>query len=154
MYFVLRSKLGLGLAAIRDNDLSSAASGINVFRVKITSFVIGAVISGIAGCVFYIYQGFVEPNSAFSISWTMTLILATVIGGIGIEMGPIVGTAVVVILNFALAQTAGYSLLIQGVILVIIMVLAPRGILGLGYQRLFQRRAERPAEEAAGGAGT
>jgi branched-chain amino acid transport system permease protein len=60
----------------------------------------------------------------------MTLLLATVIGGEGIEEGPIVGTIVVVILHFLLAKYAGISLLIQGVILVVIMLLAPQGIMG------------------------
>jgi ABC-type branched-subunit amino acid transport system permease subunit len=61
----------------------------------------------------------------------MTVLLATVIGGIGLEWGPLVGTVIVVILQFQLARYAGFSLLIQGVILVVIMLAAPQGLLGL-----------------------
>jgi len=128
---ILRSKFGLGLAAIRDNDASAASSGINVFRLKLYSFVIAAFVMGVAGGIFYTYQGFIEPNSAFSIKWLMTALLATVIGGKGIEEGPIVGTIVVVILHFQLSRYADISLLIQGLILVIIMLAAPQGITGL-----------------------
>lgn len=130
MRVILRSRLGLGLAAIRDNDNTAASSGVDVFRLKLYSFVIGAFVTGIAGAIFYIYQGYIEPVSTFTIRWTMILILSTVIGGIGIEEGPIVGTVIVVLLHFLLARYAGLSLLIQGIILVGIMLLAPQGIMG------------------------
>ncbi|OGP54423.1 MAG: hypothetical protein A2Y65_09570 [Deltaproteobacteria bacterium RBG_13_52_11] len=130
MRLILRSKLGLGLASIRDNDRTAASCGIDVFKLKLYSFVIGAFVTGIAGAIFYIYQGYIEPTSAFNIRWTMILMLATVIGGMSIEEGPIVGTAVVVFLHFLLARYAGISLLIQGIILVGIMLLAPQGIMG------------------------
>jgi len=130
MRIILRSRLGLGLAAIRDNDRTAASSGIEVFRLKLYSFVIGAFITGIAGAIFYIYQAYIEPNSAFSIQWTMTLLLATVLGGMSTEEGPIIGTVIVVLLHFLLARYAGISLLIQGTLLVIIMLLVPQGIMG------------------------
>lgn len=131
MRLILRSKLGLGLASIRDNDRTAASCGIDVFRLKLYSFVIGAFVTGIAGGIFYIYQGYIEPASAFNIRWTMVVMLATVIGGMSSEEGPIVGTAIVVFLHFLLARYAGISLLIQGIILVGIMLLAPQGIMGL-----------------------
>ena len=130
MRFVLRSKLGIGLAAIRDNEKTAASAGINVFRIKLASFVISAFVTGLAGAVFYAYQGYIEPAGSFSIQWTMALILATVIGGIATEEGPIIGTAIVVTLLFLLAKSPGISMLIQGVILVVIMRLAPKGIAG------------------------
>jgi len=130
MYFILRSRLGLGLAAIRDNDNTAASSGINVYRLKVYSFTLSALITGIAGAGFYISQGFIEPISAFNIQWTMILMLATVIGGIGIMEGPILGAIIVVFLHFLLARYAGISLLIQGVILIFIMLVAPQGIMG------------------------
>jgi branched-chain amino acid transport system permease protein len=131
MRYILRSKLGTGLAAIRDNDSTAASSGINVFNLKLYSFVIAAFVTGIAGAIFYIYQGFIEPSSAFSIQWLITIMLAVVIGGEGTEEGPIVGTIIVVFLYFLLAKYAEISLIIQGVILVGIMLLAPQGIIGI-----------------------
>lgn len=128
--FILRSKLGTGLAAIRDNDSTAACCGVNVFKLKLYSFVIAAFISGMAGSIFYVYQGYIEPSSAFSIQWLVTIMLITVIGGEGTEPGPIIGAIVVVFLYFSLARYAEISLIIQGVILVTIMLLAPRGILG------------------------
>jgi branched-chain amino acid transport system permease protein len=130
MWYVLRSKFGFGLAAIRDNDVSAASLGVDVFRLKLSSFIIAAFIMGLAGALFYAYQGYIEPNTAFNINWLMIVLLATVMGGIGLEWGPFIGTIIVVILQFQLARYAGISLLIQGIMLVIIMVVAPQGILG------------------------
>ena len=143
MRYILRSKLGTGLAAIRDNDNTAASCGVNVFNLKLYSFVIAAFITGIAGAIFYIYQGYIEPASGFGIQWLITLMLATVIGGEGTEEGPIVGTIIVVFLYFLLARYAGISLIIQGIILVGIMLLAPQGIMGFmrktrAYRSLLQ----------------
>jgi branched-chain amino acid transport system permease protein len=90
---------------------------------------------GITGAIFYIYQGYIEPNSAFDISWLMIVLLATVMGGIGLAWGPFVGTIIVVIFQFQLARYPGYSLLIQGLVLIAIMLVAPQGILGLVRDR-------------------
>ncbi len=130
MRYILRSKFGMGLAAIRDNDGTAASCGINVFNLKLWSFVIAAFVTGLAGAIFYIYQGFIEPTSAFSIRWLVTLMLATVIGGEGTEEGPIVGTIICVFLYFILARYTDISLIIQGAILIGIMLLAPEGIVG------------------------
>jgi len=143
MRYILRSKLGWGLAAIRDNDNTAASSGINVFNLKLCSFVIAAFVTGIAGTIFYIYQGFIEPVSAFSVQWLITIILSTVIGGEGTEEGPIVGAIVFVFMFFLLARYAEISLIIQGIILIGIMLLAPEGIMGFVrktriYRSLFQ----------------
>ncbi len=131
VHVVLHSRLGLGLAAIRDNDLSAATSGVDVFRLKMTAFFISALVTGLAGCVLYIYQGNIEPTGAFNIKWTMMLILATVIGGMRTQEGPILGTVFVVFLYFLLSSYPGISLLIQGIILVFVMLVAPNGIVGL-----------------------
>jgi branched-chain amino acid transport system permease protein len=139
MHFILNSKLGLGLAGIRDNADTAASSGVNVFKLKLYAFVIAAFITGIAGGVFYLFQLHIEPTSAFNIRWLMTVMLATLIGGIGLKEGPVVGTIVVVILHFLLARYAGISLFIQGMLLVIIISLAPEGIIGFARKRQIYR---------------
>lgn len=149
MRVILRSKLGLGLAAIRDSDRAAASSGVDVFRSKLYAFVIAAFVMGAAGAIFYVYQGYIAPVGAFNIRWLMICLLATVIGGIGTEEGPIVGTIIIVFLHFLLARYGELSLLIQGAILVVIMLLMPRGIVGLirrktrNYQSLLQLATRR-----------
>jgi len=149
MRVALRSKLGLGLAAIRDSDRAAASSGVNVFRLKLYAFVIAAFVIGAAGAIFYVYQGSIQPPGAFNIRWLMTCLLATVIGGIRTEEGPIVGTIIIVFLHFLLTRYGELSLLIQGAILIIIMLLMPEGIVGLvrrktrNYQFLLQSATRR-----------
>jgi branched-chain amino acid transport system permease protein len=149
MRVILRSKLGLGLAAIRDSDRAAASSGVDVFRSKLYAFVIAAFVMGAAGAIFYVYQGYIAPVGAFNIRWLMTCLLATVIGGIGTEEGPIVGTIIIVFLHFLLARYGELSLLIQGAIMVVIMLLMPAGIVGLirrktrNYQSLLQLATRR-----------
>jgi branched-chain amino acid transport system permease protein len=127
---ILKSKLGLGLAAIRDNDTAAASSGVNVFRIKFYVFVIGALVTGIAGAIYYVSKGFIQPETSFNLNWTVQIMIATVIGGLGTIKGPIVGTIIAVILQFVLARSPGISLLIQGSILIIILLIAPHGIVG------------------------
>ncbi len=145
MRLVLSSKLGMGLAAIRDNDKAASSSGINIFALKLGAFIISAMVSAFAGAVFFMFQGYISPESGFSMKWTMTMILATVIGGISTEAGPIIGTVIIVFLHFLLARYAGISLIIQGVLLVIIMLLAPQGIMGFIHNSRVFRTLTRSA---------
>lgn len=131
MRVILTSRLGLGLALIRDNERSAASCGVNVFRLKLYSFIIAAAVTGLAGAIYYLNQGYIEPSNTFNVRWTMSLLLATVIGGIRTEEGPVIGTVIIVFLYFLLARYSGYSLLIQGLILICIMLLSPQGIVGV-----------------------
>ena len=142
---ILKSNIGLGLAAIRDNQRAAANSGINTFRIKLYPFIIGAVITGLAGAVFFIYQPFIEPINTFNVSWTMVILLATVIGGLRSEGGPIIGTIVVVFLYFFLANYGEYRMLILGLILIVIMLASPTGIFGLINRRRWYRAIMRQA---------
>ncbi|MGA3127375.1 MAG: branched-chain amino acid ABC transporter permease [Candidatus Korobacteraceae bacterium] len=131
MRIVLRSNLGLGLAAVRDNERSAAACGVDVFRLKVYTFVISATVTGLAGGIYFLNMGYIEPSATFNVKWTMAILLATVIGGIRTEEGPFFGSLVTVFLYFLLARYSGYSLLIQGIILIVIMLLSPQGIVGM-----------------------
>lgn len=128
--YVLKSKLGLGLMAIRDNENAASTQGVNVFRLKMYSLIISAFVTGLAATVFYIFQGAIEPISGFGINWTLIVCIATIIGGIGTLEGPIVGAAITVILQQTLAGYAGLYLLIEGIILIVVISLAPKGIVG------------------------
>jgi branched-chain amino acid transport system permease protein len=145
---ILNSNLGLGLTAVRDNQQAASSCGINTFRLKLYPFVIGAVITGLTGAVYYIYQGFIEPTRTFNVSWTMAILLATVIGGMRTKGGAILGTMVYVFLYFVLARYGGYSLLIQGVILIAIILISPQGLLGIlnrfSFYRSFVAFMDRP----------
>lgn len=134
--FILNSKIGLGLQLIRDNEDAASIIGVNSFRLKLYSFLIASFITGIAASIFYIFQGHVEPRSAFSVSWTITLITGTVIGGIGVKEGPILGAGVVTFLHFILAKFGTLDLLIEGIILVTFIMFLPKGVVGEVKEKL------------------
>ena len=131
VYIILRARLGLGLKAIRDNENTAASSGVNIFRLKLISFLIAAFIMGLAGAAYFIFSPRIQPTGGFTISWLLLPMMATVIGGEGSEEGPIIGAAIVTFLRFLLADYGAWSLFIQGIILVIVVVVLPRGIAGL-----------------------
>lgn len=132
---VLKSKIGLGLIAIRDNETTASISGVNVFRLKLYSFLISAFITGIAGGVFYLYQGYIGPSAAFSIEWTIILLSACILGGIGTFYGPLVGVLITVTLQQFLARYTGADLLIMGAIIVVVITVAPKGVFGMIQDR-------------------
>ncbi len=131
VYIILRARLGLGLTAIRDNENTAASSGVNIFRLKLVSFLIAAFIMGIAGAAYFIHNPKIQPGGGFGISWLLLPLMATVIGGEGREEGPIIGAAIVTFLRFLLADYGARSLLIQGIILVVVVIAMPQGIAGL-----------------------
>lgn len=146
--YVLKSKIGLGLMAIRDNEGAASSLGVNIFRLKMYSLVISAFVTGLAAGVFYLFQGEIEPVSGFGIPWLMIMLMATILGGIGTQEGPIVGAAIVVALQETLAAYAGVNLLIQGLILVAIISIAPRGIIGT-IRKNWLKGAARPQPVSA-----
>lgn len=125
---ILKSKIGLGLMAIRDDETVARTCGVQVFKCKLYSFLMASFFTGLAAGSFYLYQGHVEPVSAFGINWTMLLMIAVIIGGIGTLEGPLIGAGLAVFLHIALARYAGLSLLIEGFLILTIMLLQPKGI--------------------------
>jgi branched-chain amino acid transport system permease protein len=145
VYAILRSRLGLGLMAMRDDDDVAETMGVEVFRSKLYCFLIGAFVTGLAAGVIYTFQVFVKPDNCFSIDWTVKLVFIVIIGGIGTIEGPIVGSFIFVLLSQFLSGIASYSMLILGVIAIIIILTAPKGIMGtlqerLGFEILSPRR--------------
>jgi branched-chain amino acid transport system permease protein len=145
VYGILRSKLGLGLMAMRDDEAVSETMGVEVFRSKLYCFLIGAFVTGSTAGILYIFQVFIQPYKAFAIDWTVKLVFIVIIGGIGTLEGPIVGAFVFVLLSQTLAEYFSVSMLILGAIAILVILIAPKGIMGtlqekLGFEILSPRR--------------
>lgn len=145
VYFLLRSKLGLGLMAMRDDETASETLGVDIFRTKLTCFLLAAGGTGVASGVLYLHNIFIQPFSAFGIDWTVRLVFITIIGGIGTIEGPIIGAFIYVFLQQWLSEYPSVSLLILGVIAIAVILVAPKGIMGtiqerLGFEILSPRR--------------
>lgn len=145
VYGLLRSKLGLGLMAMRDNEAVSETMGVEVFRSKLYCFLIAAFVTGATAGVLYIFQVFIQPYSAFSIDWTVKLVFIVIIGGIGTIEGPIVGSFIFVALSQLLAEYFSVSMLVLGTVAIVVILAAPKGIMGTlqerwGFEILSPRR--------------
>ncbi len=134
------SKLGRGLAAIRDDELAAECAGVPTLRLKLISTAISGGLMGLAGTTFPLFISFVEPTSAFSLSYAVNAIAMPVIGGMNSWLGPLIGALLLGTVQQVVQVTisSAWNLLIVGVLLVLFVTLAPSGI--MGWMRGRQRR--------------
>ena len=144
---LLRSRHGLALTAIRDNELAAQSNGIDVARIKLIVYVLTAFGTAMIGALIFLQKLRISPDTAFSVNdWTAFVIFITVIGGIGRIEGPIIGTIVFFALRQTLADLGSLYLLMMGAVAIVVMLWAPKGLWGLiverfGWQALpLQRR--------------
>ncbi len=136
VYGLLRSRIGLALTAIRDNATASVSLGIRIERVKFAVYVLVAGLTGMVGTVIELQKVRMSPDAAFSVNdWTAFVIFIVVIGGIGTIEGPIIGTLVYFFLREFLADLGSIYLMILGVLAIVIMLAAPKGIWGFVQAR-------------------
>jgi len=126
------STLGRGLAAIRDDELAAECSGVPTLKLKIFSASISGALMGMAGTTFPYYLSYVEPSSAFSLSYAVNSIAMPLIGGMMSWMGPLIGAVLLGSVQQLVQVTisSAWNLLIVGVLLVLFVTLAPNGIMG------------------------
>ena len=146
VYLLLKSKIGLGLTAMRDDADAASSVGVNIFKSKLLCFVIAGFFTAVAGGLYYLNNISIYPNSGFSNSWTVALVFIVIIGGIGTMAGPILGTVVYVALSEVLAKLpAGWSNIVLGLIAILVILFLPDGILGtlqkkFNFEILSQKR--------------
>jgi branched-chain amino acid transport system permease protein len=133
---LLRSRLGLDLTAIRDNEVGARSVGVRVAQAKGIVYLVAAAGAGAAGAVLIISQLFVQPTAVFSVLWSAYMIFVALIGGLGSIEGPIVGTLVFFLLQQTLADRGAWYLIILGSIAVLVAMWVPRGLWGLVTDRL------------------
>jgi branched-chain amino acid transport system permease protein len=147
MVALLRSRHGLALTAIRDNELAAQSNGIDVGRLKLIVYVLVAAGTAMTGGLIFLMKLRISPDTAFSVNdWTAFVIFIVVIGGIGRVEGPVVGTVIFFVMRQTLADLGSLYLLIMGAVAIVVMLWAPKGLWGLvaerfGWQALpLQRR--------------
>ncbi|WP_458789739.1 branched-chain amino acid ABC transporter permease [Yoonia sp. MH D7] len=132
VYLFLRSRGGLALTAIRDNELAAGSLGIDIFRTKFVVYVATAALTSMVGALIFLQKLRISPDAAFSVNdWTAFVIFIVVIGGIGTVEGPIIGTLIFFLLRETLADLGTTYLIVLGLVAIVIMLKAPKGIWGL-----------------------
>lgn len=136
VYVLLRSRRGLALTAIRDSEVAASGLGIDIWRTKIEVYIVTSVLTAIIGGLIFLQKLRISPDAAFSVNdWTAFVIFIVVIGGIGTLEGPIIGTLLFFALREVLADYGKIYLMVLGLVAIVVMLKAPKGVWGLIRER-------------------
>jgi branched-chain amino acid transport system permease protein len=144
IYVILRSRLGLALQAVRDNENGARALGVDVYRARFLVFVIAAMFTGLAGAVWYLLKIRIQPDTAFGVAdWTAPIVVMVVIGGVGTIEGPIIGAVVWYLVRDYLTDQSSalhldeqWYLIVTGGLAVLFALFVQRGIWGALQRRV------------------
>ncbi|MEW6665249.1 MAG: branched-chain amino acid ABC transporter permease [Thermodesulfobacteriota bacterium] len=135
-YWTIRSKIGLAMKAIRDDDEAADASGVHLFKYKFVALMFSSFFSGLAGGIFAYYQDSIVPTFLFTPQWTFEPLVAASVGGSGTLLGPILGSVFLIILTELFALTLGKAyLIIFGAIFIFVVLFFPGGLIE-GFERV------------------
>jgi branched-chain amino acid transport system permease protein len=135
VYLFLRSKRGLALLAIRDNEVAARSQGIAVGRMKLAVYAVAGFGAGLAGALYFLGNLRISPDAAFSLNWTAFAIFMVVIGGIGRIEGPLIGALVFWALNKFFSEYGTWYLLGLGVLAIVVTIYFKQGLWGFAQQR-------------------
>ena len=132
VWVLLRSRIGLGLTAMRDNEEAAGSAGVNLTLIRVICFLFVAPLLGLTGVLATLEKLRVAPSASFSLAdWTINVIFIVVIGGIGSLEGPIIGAVVYFVLRQYLADFGAWYLILLGAIAIAVILVEPRGLWGL-----------------------
>ena len=139
--YIERSWIGRGLRAIRDSEEAAEASGVPTLRLKLFACTISGALMGVAGAPMAMYLSYIEPASTFNLNYAIGALASPMIGGTAHWLGPVIGAALLSSLQQLITVTVSneVNVLLVGVLLVVFVVGAPDGIVGL-YRRFFSRK--------------
>jgi branched-chain amino acid transport system permease protein len=127
-----RSRLGLSLIAVRDDQAAAESLGVWPVRTKIIVTIISAALTAISGFFYTNFILFLDPPSVFSIDVSIKIALLSIVGGMGTAFGPIAGSLLMTPLDGVISQLlgGGIRLLLYGLILLLVVLIAPQGLVG------------------------
>jgi branched-chain amino acid transport system permease protein len=131
--YVELSWIGLGLRAIRDNEGAAESSGVPTLKLKLFACSVSGALMSAVGSLFPMYMSFIEPSSAFSLNLSASALAMAIIGGTSNWLGPVIGAILIGTTQQVVTVTISSELnvLVVGALLVLFVVIAPQGILGL-----------------------
>jgi branched-chain amino acid transport system permease protein len=139
--YIETSWIGRGLRAIRDSEEAAECCGVPTLKLKLIACVLSGALMSAAGAPLAMYQSFVEPESAFSLNYSVNALAMPIIGGTSHWLGPVLGALLLGSVQQLVTVTISSELnvLVVGVLLVVFVVAAPEGIVGL-FRRFFGPR--------------
>ena len=141
--WIERSRLGLGFAAIRDDELAAEAGGVPTLRLKLIATTLSGALMGMAGAPLPYYVTYLDPGSSFNLAYAVNSVAMPVIGGMTSWVGPIIGAVLLGTIQQLATVTisSALNLLIVGILLILFVIIAPNGIMGLISARQRRRAA-------------
>ncbi len=149
-WWIRRTKFGMGLVAIREDEDKAAAIGVRTSVYKVLATVASGVLIGVAGGIYAYFLTFIDPRGMFDILVSVQIVLATLVGGLGTIWGPVLGAFLVVPMNEVtngLVAAQGVHLFVFGLVLMAVVMFLPRGIIPTVRGWLERRRASAVAFE-------
>jgi branched-chain amino acid transport system permease protein len=135
--WIERSKFGVGLRAIFQDEDSAETQGVNATKLKIAAFIVSAFLAGVAGSIYGYYRSYIHPDFIFDVSISVLVVLMALLGGRQSWVGPAIGASIVVVINEVLTAYVGigaeFSRIIYGLLLVIVIMYLPNGLIGLSH---------------------
>jgi branched-chain amino acid transport system permease protein len=130
-YWALRSKLGIGLITIREDEEVAQTLGINTTRLKMAAFLLSAFLAGMVGGIFSYYRTYVHPNVMFDVNLSVLVVLMALFGGRQTWVGPIVGAVVISVVSEVLTLQMGNEAarMLFGLLMVVVILYLPDGLL-------------------------
>jgi branched-chain amino acid transport system permease protein len=138
--WLLASYFGLAMQAVRDDEVAAAAAGVAVFRTKLVGFMLSAGMTALAAVLYMQFYMAIDPEAAFGLSQAIQLQLPALLGGLGTALGPVIGGAVMIFLsevtNWGSTKLGieGADILVYGLMLLVVILRAPNGIVGLVFK--------------------
>jgi branched-chain amino acid transport system permease protein len=147
---LLRSRLGLGILAVREDEQAAAATGVSSLRHKLVALSLSSLFAGLAGGLFAFYHISYYPELPFEATWTFDSVLPVYVGGIGTLWGPVVGAALYIVIREELALSLVQAhQIIFGALFVVVVLAFPGGLVDATSRLLRRTRAAAPRPEVA-----
>jgi branched-chain amino acid transport system permease protein len=149
-FLLERSKLGLGMMAVRDDEGAAGATGVGPLRHKLSAFIISAALAALVGAAFAYFSVSYYPNYPFSVVWTFEAITVVFIGGLGTVAGPLIGAAFFIIGRDAMpSDIEEFQVIVFGILFIIVVLLLPGGLIEGGQRFLgwVSRKGASPTTE-------
>jgi branched-chain amino acid transport system permease protein len=147
MHRVIQSPLGKALVAIRDNDVRAALIGLNVYQLRLIAFVMAGFLAGVSGALFAFFGRYASASYMFYHVSGEAVVWA-IVGGVGTLFGPIVGTTLFIVIRELVSTHWEHHALIVGVMAILVVILAPKGLVGLWNEGLVRWCARAEATSA------
>lgn len=144
---VERSKMGAYLVAIREDEDAAEALGVDTFRYRMRAYALSAALTALGGTFYAYYQFYLQPNTVLNVNHSVDIMIRPIVGGSGTILGPVLGSLLLELLGefsrtYFAAGTAGLTVTIYGLLLIVVVLFLPRGVYPSLRERLLALRGK------------